>query len=318
LAENRPVVPRAEQVTFEQGVQAVVNNFKLKGRKSLDELERRIRLHLLPYFRGRRLASITNACAEAYAVHRQKQGIVRKGERISDVSNAEINRELQHLKRIFSLAVKQNRLGSTPHITMLPEHNVRTGFFEPAALSSVLRHLPTELQPVIQFAAITGWRVGSEVLPLEWRRIDFPAGEVRLDAGTTKNGKARVFPMNAALRQLLQEQHRKHEELKQAGQLVPWVFWRMKAERRGGPQQPQQIRSLTKAWNRACRVAGQPGRIPHDLRRTAVRNLVRAGVSRSTAMALVGHRTESVFERYNITSGDDLRDAARRLDAAGF
>ncbi|HEX2460890.1 MAG TPA: hypothetical protein VHJ58_12155, partial [Vicinamibacterales bacterium] len=47
LAENRPVVPRAEQVTFEQGVQAVVNNFKLKGRKSLDELERRIRLHLL-------------------------------------------------------------------------------------------------------------------------------------------------------------------------------------------------------------------------------------------------------------------------------
>ena len=74
------------------------------------------------------------------------------------------------------------------------------------------------------------------------------------------------------------------------------------------------IGNFRKRWKKACASAGCPGRLFHDLRRTAVRNLVRTGVPRSVAMRLTGYKTESVFERYNITSPDDLRDAARRLD----
>ena len=89
----------------------------------------------------------------------------------------------------------------------------------------------------------------------------------------------------------------------------------MVAEGRGGDKKPQPILSLTKAWKTACLAAGCPGRIPHDLRRTAVRNLVRAGISERVAMTLTGHKTPSVFQRYNIVSDGDLRDAARKLDA---
>ena len=77
--------------------------------------------------------------------------------------------------------------------------------------------------------------------------------------------------------------------------------------------------AYNKAWRKARVAAGCLGRIPHDFRRTAVRNLVRAGVPERVAMQLTGHKTRAIFERYNITSPNDLREAALRLDrfAAG-
>jgi integrase len=183
---------------------------------------------------------------------------------------------------------------------------------------SVLRHLSVEIQPVIEFAYLTGWRIASEVLPLEWRQVDFDGGEVRLDAGTTKNGEGRVFPLTAELRTLLTAQHAHHERLKKAGHIFPQVFFREVAEGRGGDKKPQPIVSFGKAWKSACKAAGCPGRIPHDLRRTAVRNFVRNGVPERVAMQLTGHKTASVFQRYNIVSDGDLRDAAKRLDGVAL
>jgi len=83
-------------------------------------------------------------------------------------------------------------------------------------------------------------------------------------------------------------------------------------------KQPQAIGSYQKHWHAACRAAGCPGRIPHDFRRTAVRNLVRAGVPERVAMMLTGHKTRSVFERYNIVSSGDLFEAAKKLDVARY
>lgn len=103
---------------------------------------------------------------------------------------------------------------------------------------------------------------------------------------------------------------------KETGQICPWVFFRMVAEERGGDKKPQPILKFNKAWSNACVAAGCPGRIPHDLRRTAVRNMVRAGIPERVSMKLTGHKTRSVFERYNIVSDGDLADAAARLDQA--
>ena len=190
---------------------------------------------------------------------------------------------------------------------MLRENNVRTGFFEHDQFIAVRQHLPAHLKPVVTFAYITGWRVPSEVLPLEWRQVDFDAGTVRLDPGTTKNDDGRVFPFTRELREVLEAQRARADELKRKRRLIcPWVF----------SHNGRRLHTFPKWWRTACARAGVPGRIPHDFRRTAVRNLVRAGVPERVCMTLTGHKTRSVFERYNIVSEGDLRDAAARLDRA--
>ena len=328
---NLPLIPKAEKLTFNDAAQAVLDDFTANGKTSINVVQRRLKLHLLPYFGGRRMAGITSADVTAFIAKRQADTIVtRKAHTVvlddgtveqlpavtKPVSNAEINRELQTLKRCFSLAIDAGLLAMKPKITMLRESAARSGFFEREQYDSVLAHLPAEIQPVITFAYITGWRIASEVLPLEWRQVDFDANEIRLDAGTTKNREGRVFPMTTDLRAVLQAQHTEHKRLKMAGQIEPWVFWRMVAEERGGEKNPKPITSFNKTWKMACRQAGCPGRIPHDLRRTAVRNLVRAGIPERVAMMKTGHKTTSVFQRYNIVSDGDLREAAHKLNVA--
>lgn len=88
---------------------------------------------------------------------------------VAGVSNAEINRELTLLKRMFVLSIQTGRLLHRPHIPLLEERNTRKGFFELEAFASVLAHLPAALRPAIEFPFITGWRITSEVLPLQWR-----------------------------------------------------------------------------------------------------------------------------------------------------
>jgi integrase len=321
-----PVIPRAEQLTFDEAAKDVINDFISNGKRSLVVARRRIEKHLTPFFGGRRLAGITAADIRKYIAQRQAETIVIRKERVVDgktvlaltkpTANATINRELQMLRRVFSLAIQSGRLASRPHVSLLRESPARSGFFERSQVEAVVAHLPEPLRPVIMFAFITGWRLHSEILPLEWRQVDFGAGEVRLLPGQTKNGEGRVFPMTAELRQLLKDQEAANARVKRQGHITPLVFFRMVAEGRGGEQKPRGITAFTKAWRKACVAAGCPGRIPHDLRRSAVRNFVRAGLSEHVAMRLSGHLTPSIFRRYDIISESDLRAAAQALDLA--
>jgi integrase len=247
--------------------------------------------------------TITTADVRAFTARRQAAG----------AANASINRDLICLKRMCTLAMQAGKLTVRPYIPLLKENNVRKGFFEPEQFKSVRKHLPVYLQPIVEVAYITGWRTPSEILPLEWRQVDMKAGEVRLDPGTTKNDDGRVFPFTSALRRVLEDQQKLADTLKrEQGIIARYVFCYTTGKKTG-----QRITEsgFNKAWRKARVEAGCPGRIPHDFRRTAVRNLVRAGVPERVAMQLTGHKTRAVFERYNIVSSGDLRDAARRLDS---
>ena len=146
----------------------------------------------------------------------------------------------------------------------------------------------------------------SEILPLTWRQVDFGAGTVRLEPSTTKNDEARVLPF-AVLPELadtLREEWNKTMAIQiETGSIIPWVF-----HRRGKP-----IKDFYGAWKVACEKAGVPQRIPHDFRRTAVRNLERARVPRSVAMKIAGHKTEAVYRRYAIVSEADLSEGLKKL-----
>lgn len=307
-----PINPKMGRVTFEDAAKDFLNDYKTNKRRSLAEAERRITKHLMPFFKGRQLARITTADVRAFVAKRQADRIVTRKARVDvpactkGVSNGEINRELAILKRMFSLAVNAGLLYVKPHIPMLTENNVRRGFFEPEQFRAVCGKLPAPIAAVARFAYMTGWRVKAEILPLEWRQIDWRGRVVRLDAGTTKNNEGRTFPFTNALEVLLKEQLAEHERLKKGERVVRLVFHR----------DGTQIRSYRGAWRRACAAAGLAGRIPHDFRRTAVRNLERAGVPRSTAMAMVGHRTEAIYRRYAIVDEQMQREAAAKIDAA--
>ena len=164
------------------------------------------------------------------------------------------------------------------------------------------------------FAYHTGWRVNSEVLTLQWPQVDRTAGTVRLEPGTTKNSRGRLIKFHdlEELRGAIEDQWVIHEELRRHGVICPWVFPHTTPVRKRG----QRIKTYRRSWLSACKKAGIAGRIPHDFRRTAVRNLERAGVPRSVAMQITGHLTESVYRRYDIVSDADLTAAARQLNAA--
>jgi integrase len=290
VADGVPLTAKSTRLTFDDAAKDVIADYTMNGRKSLDDLERRINLHLKPVFTGRTLSSITSSDARAFAARRIEAG----------ASNGEINRELATLKRIFRLAVQSERYhGRVPHIPLLAEDNIRTNFLDDAMTADVEKHLPLEARPIIRFAYVCGWRVASEILPLTWAQVDRKSWTVRLNPGTTKNKRGRVIDVsqNAELMSLLQGLWAEHEVLQKSGTICPYVF-----QRKG-----KQIKSIRHAWENACERAGYPGRLLHDLRRSAVRNLVRAGVPDTVARQITGHVTRSVFDRYNITSDSDVR-----------
>jgi integrase len=121
-----------------------------------------------------------------------------------------------------------------------------------------------------------------------------------LYVGETKNREARTIFLPELLLELLQAQKERQERDYPECQ---YVF-----DRHG-----EQIRNFRYRWLQARKVTGLSERILHDFRRTAVRNMVRAGVPERVAMAVTGHKTRGVFERYNIVSTGDLREAAKKM-----
>jgi len=288
IAEGNYLGVLADKVGFEELAEDYLNDYRINGKKTIKDAVRGV-VALKRVFGGRRVQSINSAEISRYVLSRKA----------SDLSNASVNRELSAIKRIFNLGIKNGRIFRKPNIEMLEEDNVRVGFFEWSEFEGVLDKLPDYLRAPMTFAYHTGWRVRSEVLKMKWRNIDLEKGTIRLDVGSTKNKGGRVIYMTDEVKGVLVEERKK---LKQIGGLV--------FHHNGRP-----IVNYYKAWHKACREAKMVGKIPHDFRRTAVRNIVGAGVPERVAMQMTGHKTRAVFDRYHIVSDGDLKEAAAKLNS---
>jgi integrase len=274
-------------VKFEDLAEDFLTDYRINGRDTLNKAERSVK-YLQSYFGGMRGADITTDKVKTYIKDRMDQGL----------SNASINRELAALKRMFHLATECTppKVTLIPYIPMLKESNVRKGFFEYDEYLALKDALPGYLKPIAAFGYFSGWRI-SEILGLTWDRVDLKEGKVWLDPGETKNEEGRTFYLTRELIEVMKTLHR-NRRLDCA-----YVFHR----------EGEVIRGFRKAWMSACKKAGLKGKIFHDFRRTAVRDMVRSGISEKVAMTISGHKSRNVFERYNIVNDQDLRDAVLKI-----
>ena len=225
IARGVPVSAKVGRLTFDEAAADVVTDYKVNGRKSLAFVERRIVLHLEPFFGGRRMASITPSDVSGYAAMRQEEG----------AKNGTINREIAIISRAFRLAEQSGNLLHHIRIPMLREDNTRTGFFERDQFEDVRQHLSAPLQSVVTFLYCTGWRIG-EALPLQWPEVH--DGYIHLLPGKTKNDEARKFPYMGLpeLADVLETQRREHDRLQSNGVICPFVFHRTPMR---SPQSPR-------------------------------------------------------------------------------
>jgi integrase len=256
-----------------------------------------------------RVEAITGAAIARYIVRRQSEE--------KRPANGTINREVSVLMRALRLAVEQGRLSRLPIVHWLKEAAPRSGFFEVAAFEAVRARLPLDLQTAVSIAYELGWRTQSEVLTLELRQLYLDAGAIRLDPGSTKNDDGRIVYLTAPLVERLREHVERVQELaRQTERVIPWLFPIFPGPHILPTLVGQRRKDYRKAWATACKAAGYPGAIRHDLRRTATRNLVNAGVPERVAMQVTGHKTRSVLDRYHIMSPTDLQSAAAKLETA--
>lgn len=215
-----------------------------------------------------------------------------------------INREMQILGQAFKLGVEHKRLSSAPKVRRLPDNARRQGFFEREQFEAVVKYLPANLKDFTLFAYFTGWRKG-EISSLEWNDIDLHGRIICLRGENSKNGEGRRVAIEGEIEKILDRRLEQKDVITEQGVRSQALVF----HRNGLP-----VQYFRKSWAMACRKAKTPGKLFHDLRRTAIRNMVRSGTPESVCMKISGHKTRSVFLRYDITSERDIRDAQKRLD----
>ena len=287
--------------TIDDLAQLVFDDHELKERKDRKEPKQRYVKHIARRWGKWKADKLTTADIRAYVKERRSEG----------AKNATINRELEIVRRGFNLGKREEPppVYDAPHIEKLPERNARQGFIEQYQYEKLLEELPPELKALFVCSYHVGARKG-ELRKTRWEWIDWDASVIRVPGTATKNSAPRTLPIYGDMIRWLEAQREKCPEGN------PYVFfgrWRAPGERSIGGENKFAVSPAMHGWDEACKAAGLEGLTPHDLRRSAVRNMKRAGVVDSVAMRITGHKTRSMYDRYDIVDETDLIDAGQKL-----
>jgi integrase len=292
MATGTFVGAHVERVKVKELAEPFFRDQRVNERKGQKHAKRRWENHLEPFFGERRVVDVGTDALNQYVDARMKEG----------AANATINREMAALRRMFRLGyyAKPQKVASLPKFPRLEERNVRLGFVEPQQYGAIAAHaIQLWLRAIFEIYHTYGWRK-KEVLAMRVRHVDFTAGVIRLDVGSTKNKEGREVAMTANVRALL-------SECATGKNRDDFLFTR----KDGKP-----VKNFRGAWRNLCAAAGVSGLMVHDMRRTAARNLRRAGVAEGVIMKIGGWKTRSMFERYNIVDQRDMREALNKLEQA--
>jgi integrase len=277
-------------------VDALAESYKTYAENSAPKSYRWIelvwRVHLEPFFGGMRADRISSDHLERYINERLTAG----------AATSTVNHELTVFKAMFNHGAKADppKVFRVPRFpAKLREPNPRSGFINDehyAALQARAKY--GWLRALLAVAYNFGFRKG-ELLGLRVSQIDLKARTIHLLPGTTKNDKGRAVVMTDEVHKLVCECIKG----KKPGDAVfTWA--------NGKP-----VTDFRRTWRTLAKKAEMPDLIFHDLRRSAVRNMVRAGISKHVAKRISGHQTDSIFDRYDIHDTADLAEAARKLEA---
>lgn len=305
--------PKNNKVMVDELVNDKLTTDRNNGAKSVDDMEADWRLHLKPFFGGKRASQVTTALLNKYIEHRKSSEIVKPyklktGEiRLHNTSkfpkNATINRELSLLRASMYMGYKATppTVQRVPAFPMLEERNTRTGFLTDAQFTRLCDEcskIGLWLRTAMEIGATFGWRKDSEILKLRVRQIDLWNKVIRLEPDTTKNDDGREVTLTANLVTLLKVCV---EGKKPDDHVFTW-------------EDGRPVKDFRATWKKVCTAAGVPNLLFHDLRRTAARALRNAGVAEEVIMKIGGWRTANVFKRYSIVAQSDIRDAVRKLE----
>jgi integrase len=332
--ETKIFTPRTN-VKVDELIADMLHEYRRDGRKTIADVESRWKNHLEPFFTRLKADDLNTDLIKKYCTKREEES----------ANAATINRELAILKHAFNLATKcePKKVRAVPFFPMYKENPARKGFLDDDQYTLLARQCTREglwFRALLTTAYSFAFRKG-ELLSLRVRQVDLASRQIRLEAGTTKNGEGRIAPMTDEVFTLL-------TACVIGKQKNDYVFTRPAAR----PELPAKpVRGFRRRWAKVCCAVGlgdlvcpdcypelkqqtidgkrqcstcgkkwkrqelkYVGLLFHDLRRSGVRNLIRVGVQQKVAMTISGHKTAAVFQRYNIVDERDIMDAGHKLN----
>jgi integrase len=307
-SEGRPLLVGADAgITINEVLDDYISYLTLKGRKSVKIIGQVLNASIRPAFGDRKPASLTTADIEGHRAVRENH-----------VDPVTVNRELAYLRAAMNNGmVRQTprKVKSVPYMPMADEsHNVRTGFVEVPGYQKILQELPVSLKALFVCGYHVSTRKG-ELKNIIWPQVDFDENVIVLEPADTKTGKGRFLPIYGDMGEWLKKQ----KAIRDAEfPNCPWVFFWQTVDcmlGHGGVRTVpgSHVQKFDASWKAAVKRAGYEGLLFHDLRRSAQRNMRKAGIDQSIRMKISGHKTDSMERRYNIVDIEDVKEAGKQM-----